>query len=339
MSDQVDRRQVELASIPEVRLIPVPGPVPEDVAVDREGWLVTALRDSGQLLRVHPETGEIRELARLDGQPLGVEIFPDGDILVCNADRGLERVDPRTGKARVLLDRVAGRPLRLCNNAAIASDGTIYVSESSQAYPLARHRRDLIEDTATGRLIRLDANGAAEVLLDGLRFANGVALVPDESCVLVAETGACRIQRVWLAGPERGRIDVFRDRLPGMPDNLSTGTDGLVWVAIPAPRHAGLEALHRLPRAIRRAVAVVADWIDPALPPYFAVMALDVRGEIVHAFRGDPRIYRAVTGVREHHGRVYLGTIAIAAIATFDRRERPRSPQSGSQSPLVPLDE
>ena len=36
--------------------------------------------------------------------------------------------------------------------------------------------------------------------MDGLQFANGVVLSPDESYLLVAETGAYRITRLWLGG-------------------------------------------------------------------------------------------------------------------------------------------
>ncbi|KAM3338328.1 hypothetical protein P3S68_030414 [Capsicum galapagoense] len=39
------------------------------------------------------------------------------------------------------------------------------------------------------------------LLLEGLSFANGVALSKDKTFGLVAETSACRILRYWLKGP------------------------------------------------------------------------------------------------------------------------------------------
>ena len=58
----------------------------------------------------------------------------------------------------------------------------------------------------TGRLLRYDpASGRTDVLADGLWFANGVALAPDESYVVVVETMRARLLRVWLRGPQARR--------------------------------------------------------------------------------------------------------------------------------------
>ena len=73
---------------------------------------------------------------------------------------------------------------------------------------------------ATGRLLVHDpATGATEVLQEGLWFANGVALVADESFVAVVETPSMRVRRHWLKGPKvswavtgTGRLDQGRGR-------------------------------------------------------------------------------------------------------------------------------
>ncbi|MFC4480350.1 hypothetical protein ACFO3N_25060, partial [Flavobacterium chungangensis] len=71
--------------------------------------------------------------------------------------------------------------------------------------------------------------------------------------LVVAETGAYRLTRLWLTGHRAGESDVFADGLPGFPDNLSTGPGGLIWVAMAAPRQPALD-LERLARhAIKRA--------------------------------------------------------------------------------------
>ena len=65
----------------------------------------------------------------------------------------------------------------------------------------------------TGRLLRYDpARGRTDVLADGLWFANGVALAPDESYVVVVETMRARLLRVWLRGPQ-ARLQLGRVRL------------------------------------------------------------------------------------------------------------------------------
>ena len=76
----------------------------------------------------------------------------------------------------------------------------MYFSDSSTRFPVPRWRADLIQRTRTGRLLRRAPDGVVTELLGGLEFANGVALAADGSYVAVAETGACRLQRVWLTG-------------------------------------------------------------------------------------------------------------------------------------------
>ncbi len=39
-------------------------------------------------------------LAETGGRPLGPELLPDGDLVVCDAERGLPRVDTAVGTAR-----------------------------------------------------------------------------------------------------------------------------------------------------------------------------------------------------------------------------------------------
>ena len=90
----------------------------------------------------------------------------------------------------MLADSVAGSPLRFCSNAVAAADGTIYFTVSSRRHGLDDWLSDILEHEPTGLLVRLSPGGEPQVLLDGLQFANGVALAPDESYVMVAETGA-----------------------------------------------------------------------------------------------------------------------------------------------------
>src|SRR3546814_19085889 len=78
--------------------------------------------------------------------------------------------------------------------------------------------------------------------MQGLHFANGVAVGPGASYLLVSETNEYRIWRYWLKGVRAGQQEIFADNLPGFPDNLSID-DGHVWQAMYAPRHDALDAL------------------------------------------------------------------------------------------------
>lgn len=300
--------------MPAYTLLPVPGTGPEDVAFDAAGVLYSGLGD-GRIVRSRPGTDTFEVVANTGGRPLGVETVPDGTLVVSDAYRGLLRVDPATGRIDSLLDERQGYRAGLCNNAAVANDGTIYFSDSSQVYDLANHVWDLVDHTGTGRLVRRDPTGAVEVMLDGLHFANGVALAPDESFVLVAEMGAYRIRRVWLTGPRAGQDEVFVDNLPGFPDNLSTGSDGRFWLALPTPRMPVLDWAHRKPGFVRRALWRLPAALVPPTPRTMWVLGLDTDGATVVDLQASGDAFHMVTGVGEHAGLLYLGSIVEPAIA------------------------
>ena len=303
--------------LPPVRLLELDGTGPEDVVVDAAGRMVTGVED-GRLLRIDPAGGQVEVVANTGGRPLGIELLGDGRLLVCDARRGLLAVDPATSAVEVLVDRVAGEPMRFCNNAAVAADGTVYFTDSSRRFGIDHWRADLLEHSGTGRLLRRDPDGAVEVLLDGLQFANGVALAADESFVAVAETGAYRLTRLWLRGERAGRTDLLADNLPGFPDNLSTGPGGLLWVALGSPRNPLLDRLHRRHPALRRAVWALPERLQPNPVRTLWVLAVDAGGAVVHDLQGPGDDYTMVTGVREHGGRLYLGSLAERAVAVLD---------------------
>lgn len=60
-----------------------------------------------------------------------------------------------------------------------------------------------MQGASTGRLLSYSPQtGETRVLATDVFYANGVALSRDESYLLLAETGALRILRIWLKGPK-----------------------------------------------------------------------------------------------------------------------------------------
>ncbi|MFK8844903.1 SMP-30/gluconolactonase/LRE family protein [Streptomyces sp. Ac-502] len=190
--------------------------------------------------------------------------------------------------------------------------------------PLEDWLGDILEHTGTGHLVRLRPGGTPEVVLDGLQFANGVALAPDESYVTVAETGARRLSRLWLTGPQAGQHDILAADLPGYPDNMSRGPGGLFWVALAGPRSTGLDRLHRTKPALRHAAWSVTRRVRPRPGPLTGVLAVDTSGHIVHDLRRRSPDYRMVTSVCEHEGHLILGSIHEHALAVCELPGTPR---------------
>ena len=299
--------------MPKITRVPVGALGPEDTVITADGTVFSALRNDGKLIRVRPGEEKAEVVADIGGRGLGCELMDDGRILVCNADLGLQAVNVDTGEVEALLPVLFGQRFGICNNAAIAPDGTVYVSESCQGYHLENFRKDIIEDTKTGRLLRWRSGQEPEVLLEGLTFANGVVLDPQGEFVLVAETGKGLIHRVWF---DDGRTDIFAE-VPGYPDNLSLGSDGLFWCAVPALPNESLESIHRLPSFIRKLIGMLPESLGPKVPDCCRVVAYDREGRLVHILDGDPAHYHYVTGVRERDGMVWIGSINEEALGYF----------------------
>ncbi|QIG42903.1 SMP-30/gluconolactonase/LRE family protein [Nocardioides anomalus] len=296
-------------------VLPVPGPGAEDVVVGADGAAYTGTED-GALWRV--TATRVERVADTGGRPLGIELDGAGRLVVCDARRGVLRVDPATGAVEVLVDAVRDVPMAFCNNAALAADGTIWFTDSSRHYGIEDYQGDIAMATRSGRLLRRDPDGTVGTALDGLDFANGVALAADESYVAVAESGACTLVRLWLTGARAGERELLVPELPGYPDNAALGSDGLVWVAIAGPRVALATRIRRGPRWLRRVAAATPRRLQPAPAPSCRVQAYDDAGRLVHDLDLPSAHFGFVTGVREHRGRVWLSSLQEPAIAYVD---------------------
>jgi sugar lactone lactonase YvrE len=289
------------------RRIPTGGSGPEDVVFDASGRVVTGT-DDGRVLSVDPATGEHRVLARTGGHPLGVEPCADGSVLVCDHDRGLLRVQPDGGVV-VLVDSVDGEPLTFASNVAQHPDGTVWFTTSTSRWDVEHHVGDMLEHSCTGRLVRLDVDGTVTTVLPGLKFANGLVVAPDGASLLFAETTGYRIRRYWLTGPRAGTTESFVENLAGFPDNMSLGSDGLLWVAIAAPRNPLLDRLLPMPGFLRVLLWNLPERLRPKAVPVAWVVAFDLAGGLVHDLRASDGSYGFVTGVTERDGTVVAGSL------------------------------
>ncbi len=302
----------------DVSLIPVNGARPEDVVVDAEGCVYTGVED-GRILRVSPDGQRIEVVGDTGGRPLGLELFGDDELLVCDARAGLLVLPLSGGSIRTLATSALGLDFVFCNNAAVATDGTIYFTDSSRRFGIDNWRDDLIEQTGGGRLLRRSPDGSIDLVLDGLQFANGVALPPDESFVAVAETGGFRVTRVWLRGSRAGQVDPLVEDLWGFPDNISTGTDGLIWITQASPRVAALDVVRRLPAWARAGVRALPEALQPSPGREVGVLGVAADGRVERELRGKIDGFHMLVGVREWRGKLYFGSLEGSAIAVTDR--------------------
>ena len=271
---------------PKPRRIEIPAMGAEDVVIDRHGIAWTGTED-GSIWRVAKD-GAVRRIGGTGGRPLGIELYGEDRLLVADARAGLLTISTTTGVVERLVTEVEGHRMVFCNNAAVASNGDIWFSDSSTVYPIEKWKADFLEHTQTGRLLCRRADGTVEVHLHGLAFANGVALSADESCVCVAESGRRTVVRLWLSGEHAGTRDLLVDDLPGYPDNIALGSDGLIWVTIASTLDPVVEAIrNRAPRPVRKAATRVPQVLQPKPTRTVWVQAYDATGRLVHDLQAD----------------------------------------------------
>lgn len=288
---------------------------PEAMYVDTDGTLVTGLKD-GRIVRLKPGVDEPQVIADTHGRPLAIAPHPDGRIVICDAFRGLLALDA-AGIIEVLASEQGGIPFRFVDDLAITKRGVIYFSDASARYSIDRFTDDLLEHQRTGRVLSYDPQTRSTKLVAGdFSFANGVALSPDESFLVIAETGAYRLWRVWLTGDKGGQKELFTDALPGFPDNVRfSATRGLFWVAIGSPRNPLVDTLAGQP-FLRGLVSKLPKAIQPAPARHAFVVGVDVTGKVVEVLQHRaPDSYSPIASALEHDGFLYLGSFAREGVA------------------------
>lgn len=309
------RRFVPTGTLADVTRWELPdGHGPEDVAVGPDGRVWAGLAD-GRLVRWEPDGTGPETIVSTGGRPLGLKHAPDGRLIVADATRGLLRVDGN-GNVEVLCTEVDGRPLVFTDDLDVADDEVVWFSDASDRFGQPEWKLDMFESRANGRLVSYDLKtGVATTRLDDLYFANGVALSADGTFVLVNETSRYRVRRLWIRGPLAGTTDVLVDNLPGFPDGIARGEDGLFWIALGSPRNALLDQLDEEPW-LRTVLARLPRFAQPAPVRHPVVVAVDGQGRIRHTLSDpDGVAYAVPTNVVVSGGWLWLGSLQETAIA------------------------
>ncbi|MCK6548665.1 SMP-30/gluconolactonase/LRE family protein [Myxococcota bacterium] len=311
---------------------------PETVAFDHRGRIVTGLAD-GRIVRIDPSTDRVETIVRTGtsaagcgdehfepvcGRPLGIEVLPDGSLVVADAVRGLLAVST-SSTVRVLTSIAKGVPLKFTDDLAVAKDGRVYFTDASTKWDRVHYREDVVENEPWGRLLRYDPKTReTEVLLEKLYFANGVVLSEAEDFVVVAETSRYRLRRYWISGPKAGTDEVFVDALPGLPDNLRRASDGGYWVSLGAKRSVLVDLMHPRP-ALKKIVAKLIPlktFQETFIPKIGLVAKLDPSGKIERLLWDTTgESIRQISHVVEHDGRLWFGSIAHDRIAVLDLKD------------------
>ena len=301
----------------DLTLVPLPGDAPEDIVVDGDGALWTGLAD-GRIVRIDPDGPEVRVVGRTPGRPLGLAVARDGRLLICTSPGGLLAMNRDSGALETLAAEADGRRLQFCSNVVELADGTIYFTESTAKFTYAHFKGAIFEARGDGGLFRRDPDGTVTRVLDNLYFANGLTATADGSALVVAETQGRRLSKYWLSGPRSGTATPLAEHLGAMPDNMSTGSDGRIWVAMVSPVNKAADLLAPRAPLLRRLLWRLPDRLQPQIAPMVWAVAFDPdSGVPVAGIRMRHPRFGLVTGVVEHRGRLWMGSIGFPAVASI----------------------
>jgi sugar lactone lactonase YvrE len=296
---------------------------PEDIALDADGRIYAATHE-GFIVRMENSTSQPKKWVNTGGRPLGIDFDGNGNLIVADGYIGLLSIAP-DGKITTLLTSVDGIPLGFTDDVDVAADGKIYFSDASVKFKaktygtLAGSMLDLMEHGGHGKLIVFDPKtGKADTLISGLSFANGVAISPDQSFVLVNETGNYRVLRYWLSGPEKGTWEPLIESLPAFPDNISVGFNGRFWVALVAPRNPLLDSLAGNP-FLRKMIQRLPEAIKPKAAHYGHIIAVNKNGKVVADLQDPNAACPVNTGVTETSQYLYIGSLVTDFIARLPK--------------------
>ena len=316
-----------LSGVERLELVP-PGTgfAPEDIALDPQNRIYAGLAD-GRIMRLQADGTNPQVFSNTYGRPLGLAFDPNGNLIVADAIKGLLSI-AHDGLVSVLTTEANGQHFGCLNDLDVAADGTIYFTEASSKFPMSNFTADLLEHRGNGRLFAYDPRTkTTRTLLSDLCFANGVAVSLDQSFVLVVETGAYRVHRVWLSGAKSGQAEIFIDNLPGFPDGISSNGRDKFWLALVTPRDEVLDKL--LPHPfLRKVVMRLPKLVQPAPQRYSFVLGLDSNGRVIDNLQNGSRdCYAQIANAVERQGVLYFGSIGEGTVGRY-RLPSPPAPSN-----------
>jgi len=307
----------------DLELLPIGGyHGPEDLVVKTEQGreiLYTTSQD-GVIIRVDPEARTSSVFANTGGKPLGIELDGQGNFVIADAYKGLLWIAADGSQQITLTDSYQNKPIAYADDLAIARTGVIYFSDASTKFgaqaagsTMAASLFEISEHGKTGRILSYDPEtGRTALIADNYSFANGVAMCPDDSCILVNETGEYSVDKIYVTGPRAGEVEPLVPNLPGFPDNINPGAmiDGkqTYWLGLAAPRNAQLDAVAQKP-FLRALSFRLPKALQLKAEPYGCVIQIDEDGKILQTLQDPSGAYRVTTGAIEGAQHLYITSL------------------------------
>ncbi len=166
--------------------------------------------------------GRCEVVARVAARPFSIDWLPDGRMLVVTGGGRLLRREP-DGALAPHAD-LAGLSGRSWNEIVVDPRGSVYVNAIGFDFPAG--------EFAPGTIAVIGADGSTSRAAEGLSFPNGMAITPDGSTLIVAESYGKRLTAFDIgADGTLSHRRVWADLDGGVPDGICLDAEGAVWYA------------------------------------------------------------------------------------------------------------
>jgi sugar lactone lactonase YvrE len=187
--------------------------------------------------------GRSEVIVRSPVSPFSIDWLPDGRLLIISGPDGLLLRRELDGSLVTHAD-LGDLSDHSWNEIVVDGRGNAYVNNIGFDFPDG--------EFAPGTVAVLTSAGPARQVADGVAFPNGMAVTPDNSTLIVAESYASRLTAFDIAAD--GSLSsqrVWADLGGGVPDGICLDAEGTVWYAdVPNKRcvrvREGGEVLHTI---------------------------------------------------------------------------------------------
>jgi sugar lactone lactonase YvrE len=178
-----------------------------------------------EVVTVDPD-GHRDVVQRMPVFPFSLDWLPDGRLLIVSS--GLQRREP---DGSLVTHADLSRLGPAWNEIVVDGRGNAYVNQAGF---------DLMSgaEPTSGTIALATPDGAAREVADGVWFPNGMAVTPDNSTLIVAESYRSRLTAFDIGpGGDLSNRRVWADLGTDVPDGICLDAEGAIWYADVPNRH------------------------------------------------------------------------------------------------------